>query len=56
METPLYVLEQTFNRRSRKFNVEETVYRFTLNNFPQDSSYGVLVEHLHRIFEGNGRA
>ena len=51
-DTPYYALERTFSRRSRKFNVEETAFQFTLNAFPQNSTYDELVTRLHRIFEG----
>ena len=48
----LYALDNVAQRRSRKFNVEERVYTFTMAPFPPGLSYGAINERLHRLFEG----
>ena len=47
----LYRLEDVFSRRSRKFNVEETVYKFTMAPFPPGLTYGAIQSRLHILFE-----
>ena len=47
----LYNLENVFHRRSRKFNVDETVYSLTMAPFPAGLTYGAIVERLHRLFD-----
>ena len=48
----LYTLRNVSSRRSRKFNVEETVFTMTMAPFPVGLTYGAIVERLHHLFEG----
>ena len=47
-----YALQRVYQRRSRKFNVEESVYSFRLSPFPDGLSYPESVDRLHRLFQG----
>ena len=51
----LYRLEDVFSRRSRKFNVEETVYKFTMAPFPPGLTYGAIQSRLHFLFAPEGQ-
>ena len=48
----LYTLWNVSSRRSRQFNVEETVFTMTMAPFPAGLTYGTIVERLHRLLEG----